>query len=155
MEDVMQQIGYLKDTGIDFLEISGGSYENPRMMKGDEPQPGEKKVSERTAKREAFFLDFARVVRQKFPEVVLMVTGGFRSLTGMRAALEENACDLIGLARPAAVDSSFARKVLEAEAAGGDVSLRLDAVKPSWLVSKIPVKALGAGAESVSLVPEK
>ena len=155
MEDVMQQIGYLRDTGIDFLEISGGSYENPRMMKGDEPQPGEKKVSERTAKREAFFLDFARVVRQKFPEVVLMVTGGFRSLAGMRVALDENACDLIGLARPAAVDSSFARKVLEAEAKGGDVSLRLDAVKPSWLVSKIPVKALGAGAESVSLVPEK
>ncbi|KAI4952989.1 hypothetical protein J4E86_006526 [Alternaria arbusti] len=148
MEDVMQQIGFLKDTGIDFLEISGGSYENPRMMKGDEPQSGEKPVSERTAKREAFFLDFARVVRQKFPDVVLMVTGGFRSLTGMRAALEENACDLIGLARPAAVDSSFAKKVLEAEAAGGDVSLRLDAVKPSWLVSKIPVKALGAGAES-------
>jgi 2,4-dienoyl-CoA reductase-like NADH-dependent reductase (Old Yellow Enzyme family) len=152
MEEVMQQIGYLKDTGIDFLEISGGSYENPRMMKGDEALAGEKPVSERTAKREAFFLDFARVVRQRFPDVVLMVTGGFRSLAGMHAALEENACDLIGLARPAAVDPSWANKVLEEEAKGGDVSLRLAAVKPSWLVSKIPVKALGAGAESVSLI---
>ncbi|CAG5185032.1 uncharacterized protein ALTATR162_LOCUS11203 [Alternaria atra] len=148
MEELMQQIEYLKATGIDFLEISGGSYENPRMMKGDEPQPGEKPVSERTAKREAFFLDFARVVRQKFPDVVLMVTGGFRSLSGMHAALEENACDLIGVARPAAIDASWANKVLKEEAAGGDVVLRLDAVKPSWLVSKIPVRALGAGAET-------
>jgi 2,4-dienoyl-CoA reductase-like NADH-dependent reductase (Old Yellow Enzyme family) len=152
MEEVMQQIEYLQATGIDFLEISGGSYENPRMMKGDEQQAGEKPVSERTAKREAFFLDFARIVRQKFPDVVLMVTGGFRSLAGMHAALEENACDLIGVARPAAVDASWAKKVLEEEAAGGNVSMRLDAVKPSWLVSKIPVKALGAGAESVSFV---
>jgi 2,4-dienoyl-CoA reductase-like NADH-dependent reductase (Old Yellow Enzyme family) len=148
MEELMQQIEYLKATGIDFLEISGGSYENPRMMKGDESQPGEKPVSERTAKREAFFLDFARVVRQKFPDVVLMVTGGFRSLSGIHAALEENACDLIGVARPAAIDASWANKVLKEEAAGGDVVLRLDAVKPSWLVSKIPVRALGAGAET-------
>jgi hypothetical protein len=66
----------------------------------------------------------------------------------MHAALEENACDLIGVARPAAVDANWAKKVLKEEAAGGDVSLRLDSVKPSWLVSKIPVRALGAGAES-------
>jgi hypothetical protein len=66
----------------------------------------------------------------------------------MHAALEENACDLIGVARPAAVDANWANKLLKEEAAGGDVVLRLDAVKPSWLVSKIPIKAIGAGAES-------
>jgi hypothetical protein len=54
----------------------------------------------------------------------------------------------MGGARPAAIDASWANKVLKEEAAGGDVVLRLDAVKPSWLVSKIPVRALGAGAET-------
>ncbi|KAL1793900.1 hypothetical protein ACET3X_007321 [Alternaria dauci] len=148
MAELMEQIEHLKAVGIDFLEISGGSYENPRMMKGDEPAPGEKPVSERTAKREAFFLDFARIVRQRFPDVVLMVTGGFRSLSGMKAALDENACDLIGVARPSAVDPSWAKKLLTEEVAGGEVTMRLDPVKPSWLISKIPVRALGAGAES-------
>lgn len=142
----MQQVQHITEVGIDFLEISGGSYEDPQMMGADEDK--QEKVSERTAKREGFFLDYAREIRKRFPGIVLMVTGGFRSLKGMQAALEENACDLIGVARPAAIDPAWASKVLRAEAEGGDEAMPLSRVKPSWLISKIPVKALGSGAES-------
>ncbi|KNG50631.1 nadh:flavin oxidoreductase nadh oxidase [Stemphylium lycopersici] len=147
MEEAMQQVQHITEVGIDFLEISGGSYEDPQMMGGDDDDK-QKQVSERTAKREGFFLDYAREIRKRFPSIVLMVTGGFRSLKGMHAALGENACDLIGVARPAAIDPAWASKVLKAEAAGGDEAMPLSRVKPSWLISKIPVKALGSGAES-------
>lgn len=30
-EDIMAQIGMFANAGIDFLEISGGTYENPRV----------------------------------------------------------------------------------------------------------------------------
>ena len=33
LEDTMSQIGLLVAAGIDFLEISGGTYENPRVRK--------------------------------------------------------------------------------------------------------------------------
>ena len=36
-----------------------------------------------------------------------MLTGGFRSLAGMQAALESGACDLVGLARALAIDPDF------------------------------------------------
>jgi hypothetical protein len=31
LEDTMSQIGLLVTAGIDFLEVSGGTYENPRV----------------------------------------------------------------------------------------------------------------------------
>ncbi len=55
-----------------------------------------------TIQREAFFLDFAKIIREQFPDLVLMVTGGFRTRGAMEEAVATGACDLIGLARPAA-----------------------------------------------------
>ena len=71
------------------------------MMHGDAEGKEEENSKPRPSAREAFFLDFAKIVRERFPKTVLMVTGGFRSRKGMVAALE-NVCDLIGIARPAA-----------------------------------------------------
>lgn len=146
MEDALQQIQQIIAAGIDFIEISGGSYEDPKMFARDGEKPEVK--SDRTAQREAYFLDFARTIRERCPDAILMVTGGFRSLAGMHAALAENACDLIGVARPAAVDPTWARKLLQEEKTGGNIHLKLKEVKMSWLMSKIPVRAIGAGAES-------
>jgi 2,4-dienoyl-CoA reductase-like NADH-dependent reductase (Old Yellow Enzyme family) len=60
----------------------------------------ESEKSARTLAREAFFLEFAKVMRQHFPSTVLMLTGGFRSRAAMQAAIDDNACDLVGLGRP-------------------------------------------------------
>jgi 2,4-dienoyl-CoA reductase-like NADH-dependent reductase (Old Yellow Enzyme family) len=89
----------LEAEGIDFLEISGGNYEQPRMMDSDGLDPGEA----RSARREAYFLGEAERLRSAV-RTPLMVTGGFRTGAGMAAALAAGACDIIGLARPLCVE---------------------------------------------------
>ena len=53
--------------------------------------------------REAYFLEFAEKVRSAV-SVPLMVTGGFRTVDGMNAALQSGALDIVGLARLLAID---------------------------------------------------
>jgi 2,4-dienoyl-CoA reductase-like NADH-dependent reductase (Old Yellow Enzyme family) len=107
MSDTIEQIGLLVQAGIDFLEISGGTYEDPKMAaQWDESSATNypaQEVKQSTLQREAFFLSFAQTVRANFPKVVLIVSGGFRTRTGMESALQSGGCDLIGIARPAAV----------------------------------------------------
>ncbi len=45
-----------------------------------------------------------------------MVTGGFRTVEGMNAALQSGATDIIGLGRPLCVDPAIAAKLLCGEA---------------------------------------
>jgi 2,4-dienoyl-CoA reductase-like NADH-dependent reductase (Old Yellow Enzyme family) len=89
----------LEAEGIDFLEVSGGNYEQPRMMDLEGLSPGET----RSARREAYFLAEAERLRAAVA-TPLMVTGGFRSAAGMEAALAAGAADIIGLARPLCVE---------------------------------------------------
>lgn len=109
-------------------------------------------MSQRTVAREAFFIDFAKAVRQNHPSVVLMLTGGFRSVAGMHSALKENACDLIGIARPAVMNPSWAKTILQKEVEGGCAELRLRPADQDFLSRWIPIKLLGAGAETVSFL---
>jgi 2,4-dienoyl-CoA reductase-like NADH-dependent reductase (Old Yellow Enzyme family) len=108
--------------------------------------------SARTAEREAFFIDFAHAVRDKFPSLTLMVTGGFRTRAGMAAALNSGACDLIGLGRPAIANPSFPKEILDKDVPEEKAQLFLNDVRRPWLAKYVP--ALGAGAESVSVSPE-
>ncbi|KAL4889749.1 putative FMN binding oxidoreductase [Aspergillus ambiguus] len=142
-EDTMAQIGLLAEAGIDFLEVSGGSYEDPKMMGIDQP-----KKSARTAAREAFFLEFATEVRRRYPSLVLMLTGGFRTRAGAQAALDANACDLVGIGRPAAVDPAFPRRLLDDSVAEEDARLPLNAVPVPFYMKLVPVRGVGAGLES-------
>ena len=116
-------------------------------------------VKPSTAKRESFFLHFAQALREHFPTVPLMVTGGFRTRVGMKAALESGGCDFIGIARPAAVlprlprDIILNARVVVDGVAGGvsdeEASLRLKPVDRGIVARWVPVSALGAGAESL------
>jgi 2,4-dienoyl-CoA reductase-like NADH-dependent reductase (Old Yellow Enzyme family) len=101
-EDSLTVAGWLKEVGVDLLEISGGSYEQPRMMaiEGVE-EPFEPKAAT-TRLREAYFLDFAKQM-MKAPVPPLMVTGGFRSADAMDEALQSG-IDLIGVGRPLCTD---------------------------------------------------
>jgi hypothetical protein len=53
--------------------------------------------TERELAREAFFLDFAKETTEKFPNLVLMLVGGFRSRTGAEPMVESFASDPVGL----------------------------------------------------------
>jgi 2,4-dienoyl-CoA reductase-like NADH-dependent reductase (Old Yellow Enzyme family) len=106
LEESLEQVGIIAKEQIDFLEISGGSYENTPTAFGDNL------AQMRSSKWEAFFLDYARAVQARYPQILLVVTGGFRKQAGMIAAIKSNACDLIRLARLAAVLLHLLRDVL-------------------------------------------
>ena len=95
-EESMEVVKTLAAAGIDLIEISGGTYENPSMM------GSLKNVKESTRQREAYFLTYAEQVR-KLVDTPLVVTGGFRSSAGMQDALDSGATDMIGIARPLAL----------------------------------------------------
>ncbi|MDX8361651.1 NADH:flavin oxidoreductase/NADH oxidase family protein [Cytobacillus sp. IB215316] len=101
-EEAMYVAKQLEKEGVDLLEISGGSYENPQMTG--------RNVKESTKVREAYFLDFAEKLR-KTVHMPLCVTGGFRSTIGMENAIQSNATDFIGIARPLAVYPDLPRLI--------------------------------------------
>ncbi|KAG9669912.1 FMN-linked oxidoreductase, partial [Aureobasidium melanogenum] len=149
---VMRQVDLLVAQDIDFLEISGGSYANPRMIGGDE-LPAK---SERTQRREAFFLDFALAVRKRHPTLCLMLTGGFRTRAGMNFALDSKGCDLIGIGRPAVSVPDFPRSVVgigaSKEISEAEAGLQLQKVEEPWLLKHLPYpqlqRTLVGGAET-------
>jgi len=108
--------------------------------------------STRTKAREAFFLEFASLIRTNFPKLPLMVTGGFRSLTAMEEAIASNETDMIGLARPSALNGKIPKEVLlnVSAAEKENVKLIVPYRELPWFLKWIPVKAVGAGADSVS-----
>ncbi|MDH2532383.1 NADH:flavin oxidoreductase/NADH oxidase family protein [Acinetobacter baumannii] len=116
-EDVISVFKAVDEAGIDLIEISGGTYEAPAMAGA---KADKRKAS--TIAREAYFLDFAEKIRQHV-KCKLMVTGGFRTVEGMNAALASGACDFIGIARPLAVETDLTDRLI----AGQDVRY---AVKP-------------------------
>ncbi len=114
-EDSIQVAKWLSDAGVDLLEISGGSYEQPAMMDMDGMEARyEEAKRETTRAREAYFLTYAEEIR-KAASTPLMVTGGFRSAAGMEAAVTSGACDVCGLGRPLCVDPNFPKKLMSGE----------------------------------------
>ncbi|MEZ4742406.1 MAG: NADH:flavin oxidoreductase/NADH oxidase family protein [Bdellovibrionota bacterium] len=109
-EDSISVAKAMADAGIDLIEISGGTYESPVMTGAKQ----EKSLTKNTLKREAYFLEYCKKIRLKI-NIPLMLTGGFRSLEGMRQAIELNSCDLIGLARPLAINPNFSKEVLSGD----------------------------------------
>ncbi len=103
-EESIEAIQALENEGIDLVEISGGTYEAPVMVASG-------KIKESTQQREAYFLKFAEKARAA-TRVPLMVTGGFRTAEGMASAIASGAVDLIGLARPLAVEPDLPMRLL-------------------------------------------
>jgi hypothetical protein len=127
-DDCLQVIEMLNAEGLDLLEISGGNYEQPRLLgiAGLEPV-FDQNVRASTRAREAYFFDYA-VAARRVATMPLMVTGGFRSAQGMNEALAGGDVDMIGLARPLCIDPDFPAKILSgqlAEAPAVEQNLRI------------------------------
>jgi 2,4-dienoyl-CoA reductase-like NADH-dependent reductase (Old Yellow Enzyme family) len=103
-DESLDVVRALADEGIDLIEISGGSYESPAMVGH--------RMKASTRRREAYFLAFAERCRAVV-STPLAVTGGFRTRRGMDDALASGATDLIGLARPLAVEPTFPERCLD------------------------------------------
>ncbi|CAM3850872.1 NADH:flavin oxidoreductase/NADH oxidase family protein [Parendozoicomonas haliclonae] len=103
-EESIEVCKRLDALGIDMIEVSGGSWENPVNRRGEQ--------KESTRKREAYFLDFAEQLKNNI-SAPIMVTGGFRSQQAMEQAVTSGAVDIVGLARPFAVDPQLANTILQ------------------------------------------
>jgi 2,4-dienoyl-CoA reductase-like NADH-dependent reductase (Old Yellow Enzyme family) len=111
--DSLRVAAWLDAEGVDLIEISGGSYEQPRMMKMAGLEPVfDPSVADSTRAREAYFQNFAPGIRAVLACAKLMVTGGFRSAAGMEDAIRSDGVDVVGLGRPLCVDPAAPGKLL-------------------------------------------
>ncbi|MGB6231294.1 MAG: NADH:flavin oxidoreductase/NADH oxidase family protein [Litorimonas sp.] len=96
--DATQVVDWLGAEGVDFVEVSGGTYESSAMM--GESQDG--RVSQSAAKstrdREAYFLDFAEEIARA-ASMPIMVTGGVTRRDTAERVVGTPGIDLVGLAR--------------------------------------------------------
>jgi 2,4-dienoyl-CoA reductase-like NADH-dependent reductase (Old Yellow Enzyme family) len=101
-DEALGTIEALVASGIDHVEISGGTYEAPVMT-------GVVKTS--TQEREAYFLAFAKRART-VTRIPLAVTGGFRTHAAMADAIASDAVDFVGLARLLAIEPGVATRLV-------------------------------------------
>lgn len=117
-EDAIRVATWLDAEKLDLLEVSGGTYEQPRLVGLDDmtlhPEKSEVR-RESTIAREAYFLEYAKDIRAAV-KMPLMVTGGFRTVDGMNAALASGTMDVVGIARPLCVDPEIPSKLLSGAA---------------------------------------
>lgn len=112
--DCLGVVELLSGESVDLLEISGGNYEQPRLLGVSGRDDDAVQVRASTRVREAYFLEYAAAIR-RVARMPLMVTGGFRTRAGMEAALASGDTDVIGLARPFCTHPDVARRLLAGE----------------------------------------
>lgn len=131
-EDSVQVAQWLEEHSVDLIEISGGTYEQPKLLGVEGVEVEEKQnLALSTQKREAYFVDFAKSMHETV-KIPLMVTGGFRLRSAMERALASGGADLIGLGRPMCVDTDAPRQLLQGAAELPRYEDEL-ALLPSWL----------------------
>ncbi|MEM9224200.1 MAG: NADH:flavin oxidoreductase/NADH oxidase family protein [Pseudomonadota bacterium] len=96
-DEALDVIAALDGTGIDLIDISGGTY-----------FPGATSSSDRSGSG-PYFLDFAERARAKTTKP-LMVTGGFKTLQQAESAVRDGKADVIGLARTLVIDPDLPKK---------------------------------------------
>ncbi|KAL7266303.1 NADH-dependent flavin oxidoreductase [Rhizina undulata] len=101
-EDCRDLCKKLEEYGLDFIDLSGGTYESLAFDH----------VKDSTRRREAFFLEFAELIRPHLQKTKVYVTGGFRTAGGMADAIAQGSCDGIGIGRPLCDEPQLCAKIL-------------------------------------------
>ncbi len=142
-EESLQVARWLQDAGVDLIEISGGTYEQPKLLGIEGLDPAEpQNIAETTLAREAYFVDFAKAMKDEL-SIPLMVTGGFRSASAMEQALKTGAADVIGLGRPLCVLTDAPKRLLSGMAILPKTETQL-ALLPDWLAGLRKIKLIRA-----------
>jgi hypothetical protein len=107
-DDAARVVTLLDEVGIDLLEISGGTYESPALfgLAEDGPPTGD------SPHAEAYFAEFARRARAAAPDMPIMLTGGLRTAAAMESLLGSDTIDVIGMARPLALEPDLPAQLL-------------------------------------------
>ena len=132
-DDSLRVAQWLAESGIDLIEISGGTYEQPRLLDLEGIEPIEEQaIARSTMAREAYFVDFAKAMRDSL-SIPIMVTGGLRRREVMAHVLKTGAADMIGLGRPLCMDIDGPKALLQ----GADTLNRYEdnlSLLPRWLL---------------------
>lgn len=88
IDDAAQVIALLGELKVDFVELSGGSYEAPAMQG--------RTADGRTLAREAYFLEFAEKIARD-AKMPIMTTGGVRRLSVANKVIDSGV-ELVGMA---------------------------------------------------------
>lgn len=131
-EDSLAVVKWLEQASVDLIEISGGNYEQPKLMgiAGMEQEEAQN-VAPSTVAREAYFVDFAKAMQDEV-SVPLMVTGGFRTRAAMEQAIEVGAADVIGIGRPMCLVTDAPHQLIEGHDTLPRYEDNLDLI-PDWL----------------------
>jgi 2,4-dienoyl-CoA reductase-like NADH-dependent reductase (Old Yellow Enzyme family) len=114
-EECVQVVRWLNDESVDLLEVSGGNYEQPRLLGFEGKRSSAMPVRPSTRRREAYFAAYAETLRE-VARMPLMITGGFRTRAAMESAIAEGDCDVVGLGRPLCTEPDLPRRLLSGEA---------------------------------------
>ncbi|KAF7561059.1 hypothetical protein G7046_g3060 [Stylonectria norvegica] len=108
-EEAKEVVERLENLGFDFVELSGGTYEDFGM----------EYKKESTKKREGFFLEFAQNITNSLGpdrKIRAYIVGGLRSVRAIVKALD--VVDGVSLGRPAAAEPRLANDILEGRVTG-------------------------------------
>lgn len=132
-EDSRTVIQWLQQESVDLIELSGGTYEQMAVFdeEGGATAEGERVISAASAKREAYFIDMARKIRQQC-DVPLMVSGGFRTVEGMEEAVASGVTDLVGLGRPLSSEPDLANHILDGSVTSARIATKNIALGKRW-----------------------
>lgn len=103
VEDAIEMCKAYEKIGFDFVELSGGTYEQLAFQH----------IRDSTRQREAFFLEFAEKIRPVFKNTIVYLTGGFRTVNAMVEAVKTGATQGIGLGRPITAEPDLPKKILQ------------------------------------------
>ncbi|KAJ5235901.1 hypothetical protein N7489_005992 [Penicillium chrysogenum] len=103
-----------KECQFDFVELSGGTYEDMAF----------EHKRESTKQREAFFLEFAEAIVPRLEKTKVFVTGGLLTVNAMVKALE--VVDGVGLARALCAEPNLPKDILEGRIQTGAVIQKID-----------------------------
>lgn len=107
-EDCLELCKRLEEARVDFVDLSGGTFEGRAFHH----------VKESTKKREAYFIEFAEMIKPVLKKTKVYVTGGFRTASGMTAAIQGGACDGVGIGRPLSAEPYLCRDILQGKING-------------------------------------
>ncbi len=145
-EEAAEICNKLNELGLDWVELSGGTYE----------KVGFEHKRESTKAREGFFLEFADLIKPRAGNMKIWVTGGFRTAKAMVDAINQGSTDGIGLARPISQELDLPKKILNGEVSSAVKS----ALDPSdygisLIASGVQMRQAGKGIKPFDTSDEK
>jgi 2,4-dienoyl-CoA reductase-like NADH-dependent reductase (Old Yellow Enzyme family) len=110
--DALELCKILDKKQLDFIELSGGSYEAPAMQG--------RSADGRTLAREAYFLDFAKTIAEQ-TNTTIMTTGGIKRVKVANHVLSSGV-DLVGIASAMAYQPDLPKNWQENPAASVEIT---------------------------------